>query len=234
MATSTARKARHLALVRPDPVYDDHPASLPAAARPAAEEGLFPLPPAIPPEPESHERWIACERPDERLRYGAYLCDCTACWTSLARAVRVHRRPGLAIVVVTEADRIVTSARELLTQHELGDGYRALLWVTDDMVRRVYVGRGTARETTSEAQYHWRARAAREGRYAARPRLEHGAGSTAHHPASTVPTVGLSVRLPRALERRARDIAAAAGLDLETWIVEALETATGEADDLAR
>jgi hypothetical protein len=220
MATSSASRVRHLALVRAEPVYDE---------RAPMEPGEFVWPPPRPvtPEPEAHERWVACERPDERLRYGAYLCDCSRCWAVLERMVRVHRRPGLSIVVVTEADRITTSARELLTQHELGDGYRSLLWVSDDVVRHVYVGRGATHVTTSEAETHWRTRAAQEGRYPPRPRLEHDGETIARHPAgSTAPTVGLSIRLPRALERQARHVAAAAGLDLETWIVEALEAAT--------
>jgi hypothetical protein len=226
MATSSASKVRHLALVRAGPVYDDRAPTDPLPPINPDDSVWLPFPSRITIEPEAHQRWVACERPDERLRYGAYLCDCATCWESLERIVREHKRPGLSLVVVTEADRITTNARELLTQHELGDGCRALLWVGDDVVRYVYVGKGTTRQTESEAQYHWRVRAAREGRYGPRPRLEHDRDAVARHPASTAPTVGLSIRLPRELERRARDVAAAAELDLETWIVEALEAAT--------
>ncbi len=195
----TAIKVRHLSVVRAEPVYTgDHREPEP----PALDEPQFWRPP-IPPEPEAHERWVACERPDARLRYGAYLCDCATCWAVLARMVREHRRPGLTVIVVTEADRIVTSARELLTQHELGDGYQGLLWVTNDRVRHVYVGKGATHETSSEGQHHWRVRAAREGRYPPRPRLERDDAAVSRHPASTAPTVELSLRLPRSLDRRA-------------------------------
>jgi hypothetical protein len=224
VAATSAEKGRHLTLVRPGPVYDDHvPRQLVRDDDDDTwEEQLCAgRPPSISPEPEAHERWIACDRPDDRLRYGAYLCDCATCLTSLARMVREHRRPGLSIVIVTEADRIATSARELLAQLEAGNGYAPLLFVTNDVVRRVYVGRGATHETRSEAQYHWQARSARDGRYLPRPRLD-GGEPVGRHPASTAPTSGLSLRLPRELERVARETASNAGLDLETWIVEAL------------
>jgi hypothetical protein len=47
------------------------------------------------------------------------------------------------------------------------------------------------------------------------------------HPASLAPAAGLSLRLPRELEHRAREVANEAGLDLETWIVEALRASVG-------
>jgi hypothetical protein len=225
MATSAAARVRHLSLVRAHPVYDDRVPDGPFDRKHPEEPWWLPAPPTITPEPDAHERWLACDRPGERLRYGAYLCDCTTCWAAVERMVRMHNRPGLPIVIVTEADRIKTSARELLAQYKMGDGYRSLLWVVDDVVQRVYVGRGTTRETASEAHTHWQIRAAKEGKYLPRPRLEHHDAKD-RHPASTAPSVSLSIRLPRSLERRAREVAAAGELDLETWIVEALQTAT--------
>src|SRR2546423_2900344 len=216
MSASTDRSARHLWLVAPAPVYEQQP--LPAFSSDR--------PPSITPEPQAHERWLACDRPADRLRYGAYLCDCAACLTSLERIVREHRRPGLPIVIVTEADRVATSARELLAQLEAGEGYAPLLWVVGDVVRSVYVGRGTNHETTSEARTTWQAKCAEEGRYLSRPRLD-GSEPVGRHPASLAPAAGVSLRLPRELERRAREIANEAGLALETWIVEALSASVG-------
>jgi hypothetical protein len=218
MATTTDRSARHLWLVAPAPVYQDR-FDLPPST---TCEPAMTTAPSITPEPQAHERWLACERPDDRLRYGAYLCDCAACVASLERIVRAHRRPGLPIVIVTEADRIATSARELLAQLEAGDGYAPLLWVIGDVVRSVYVGRGTTQATSSEARFEWQQRCARDGRYLPRPRLD-GGDAVGRHPASLAPAAGLSLRLPRELERRAREVANEAGFDLETWIVEALQ-----------
>ncbi len=216
MSASTDRSARHLWLVAPAPVYEQQP--LPAFSSDR--------PPSITPEPQAHERWLACDRPADRLRYGAYLCDCAACLTSLERIVREHRRPGLPIVIVTEADRVATSARELLAQLEAGEGYAPLLWVVGDVVRSVYIGRGSTHATSSEAQFAWQQRCASEGRHLPRPRLE-GTEPVGRHPASLAPAAGLSLRLPRELERRAREVANEAGLDLETWIVEALRASVG-------
>ncbi len=218
MPTTTDRSARHLWLVAPPPVYEDRS---PVVPTPASLTLPAERPLSITPEPQAHERWLACTRPDDRLRYGAYLCDCATCLASLERMVREHRRPGLSIVVVTEADRIATSARELLAHLEAGEGYAPLLWVVDDVVRSVYVGRGSTQVTNSDARVNWQQRCAREGRYLPRPRLE-GDEPVGRHPASFAPAAGLSLRLPRELEQRAREVANGAGLDLETWIVEAL------------
>jgi hypothetical protein len=230
VGATTDRSTRHLWLVAPPQVYDEQ-AYENGVAAPSAIPTLFDavpaeLPPAITPEPQAHERWLACARPDDRLRYGAYLCDCALCLASLERVVREHRRPGLPIVLVTEADRIATNARELLAQLEAGEGYAPLLWVVDDIVRSVYVGRGSTPRTQSEAHFAWQQRSAREGRYLPRPRLE-GSDPVGRHPASLAPAAGLSLRLPRELEHRAREVAHDAGLDLETWIVEALRASVG-------
>jgi hypothetical protein len=235
VAVTTDRSTRHLWLVAPPPVFEDPVHEDPAydlrERAPSATPTLFDAlpgesPPSITPEPHAHERWLACARPDDRLRYGAYLCDCAVCLASLERVVREHRRPGLPIVIVTEADRVATSARELLAQLEAGEGYAPLLWVVDDIVRSVYVGRGSAPRTRSEAHFAWQQRSAREGRYLPRPRLE-GTEPVGRHPASLAPAAGLSLRLPRELEHRAREVAHDAGLDLETWIVEALRGSVG-------
>ncbi len=225
MTATTDRSTRHLWLVAPPAVHDDRVA--PSSETPTLFDARpDELPPSITPEPQAHERWLACTRPGDRLRYGAYLCDCAACLASLERVVREHRRPGLPIVIVTEADRIATTARELLAQLGTGRGYAPLLWVVDDIVRSVYVGRGSTPRTRSEAHFAWHQRSAREGRYLPRPRLE-GSDPVGRHPASLAPAAGLSLRLPRELEHRAREVADDAGLDLETWIVEALRASVG-------
>jgi hypothetical protein len=230
MARSTAaHPKRHLWLVGPPTVYGN---AEPLPAYPY-DDGLsedlwlagFDV--AIPPEASADRRWVACERPDARLRHGAYLCSCSGCVDALRRMVTTHRRPNLTLIIVTEADRIVTSARELLAQLDAGRGYEPFMWVVGDRVQHVYVGRGSSHSTVSEAHLAWRARARRDGSYPPRPRLTHADAPSCWHP-SIAPTSTLALALPVSLERAVRAQAEQAGVSVETWIHDVLASSCAD------
>jgi hypothetical protein len=84
------------------------------------------------------DMWVAHERPDQPLAYGAWLCDCGACLRSLEVAAAAH--PRLPIVLKTSADRIVVSASRALREWQERGALEGLLLLSYDYIREVFVG----------------------------------------------------------------------------------------------
>jgi hypothetical protein len=84
------------------------------------------------------EMWVAHERPDRPLAYGAWLCDCGACYRSLEAAVAAS--PRLPIVLKTSADRIVVSASRAQREWQERGTLEGLLLLSYDYIREVFVG----------------------------------------------------------------------------------------------
>lgn len=86
------------------------------------------------------DMWVAHDRPERALAYGAWLCDCSGCLRSLEVAGAAN--PRLPIVLKTSADRIVVSASRALREwHERG-ALEGLLLLSYDYIREVFVAEG--------------------------------------------------------------------------------------------
>lgn len=81
--------------------------------------------------------WIAHDQPDRPFSFGMWLCECAACFHALRG--EVASRPDTAMVLKTERDRIVVTARQLLDTMEVGP-VELLCTHPDDRVREVFVG----------------------------------------------------------------------------------------------
>jgi hypothetical protein len=89
------------------------------------------------PYDDPYDMWVAHDRPERPLAYGAWLCDCAGCLRSLEAAAAAD--PRLPIVLKTSADRIVVSASRALREwHERG-ALEGLLLLSYDYIREVYV-----------------------------------------------------------------------------------------------
>jgi hypothetical protein len=87
---------------------------------------------------ELDDMWVAHDRPERPLAYGAWLCDCATCLRSLAAAAAVN--PRLPIVLKTSADRIVVSASRALREWQERGALEGLLLLSYDYIREVFVG----------------------------------------------------------------------------------------------
>lgn len=81
--------------------------------------------------------WLAHEDP-RPLGWGAWLCDCDGCAAVLAEAAR--HDPRLPIVLKTELDRVVVTARRAVAVRRAHGSLDPLLWELDDHIREVFVG----------------------------------------------------------------------------------------------
>jgi hypothetical protein len=84
------------------------------------------------------DMWVAHDRPDRPLAFGAWLCDCGACLRSLEAAAAAN--PRLPTVFQTNTDRtVVLASRAVGEWHEQG-ALEGLLLLSYDYIREVFVG----------------------------------------------------------------------------------------------
>jgi hypothetical protein len=97
---------------------------------------------------ERPDMWVAHDRPDRPLAYGAWLCDCSGCLRALETAATAN--PHLPIVLKTSADRIIVSASRAVREwHERG-ALEGLLLLSYDYIREVFVAEGPPRNWDGE------------------------------------------------------------------------------------